>query len=173
MTLTIRRGDEADIPALQDLERDAAQAFRSIGYDFCADGPVRTYDEHQRDLQTGAVFVAEVDGQLAGFILMWPVDGRAHITEVSVAERYQQLGIGRSLVSTGERWAQEQGYSEITLTTFRDVSWNAPFYASLGYQIFTPDSERTELAAVRAEEIESGFHAKPRVAMKKQLLGIL
>jgi GNAT superfamily N-acetyltransferase len=169
MILTIRRGVEADIPALQNLEHDAAQSFRAIGYDFCADGPVRETEEHERGLSDGAIFVAKVDGQNAGFVLLWPVDGNAHITEVSVARAFQKRGLGRALVETAENWARETGYTEMTLTTFRDVSWNAPFYESVGYRTFVPGGERIELAAVQAEETKSGFNVKPRVAMKKSL----
>ena len=169
MILTIRRGVEADIPALQDLERDAAQSFRAIGYDFCADGPVRETEEHERGLSDGAIFVAEVDGRPAGFVLLWPVDGNAHITEVSVARAFQKRGLGRALVETAENWARRKGYAEMTLTTFRDVSWNAPFYEKIGYRAFDPSKTHTELAAVQAEETKSGFNVKPRVAMMKPL----
>ncbi len=169
MILTIRRGVAADIRVLQDLERDAAQSFRTIGYDFCADGPVRTNAEHQRGLEYGVTLVAEIHDQAAGFVMLWPVDGRAHITEVSVARVVQKRGIGRALVEAAEEWTRNEGFSEITLTTFSDVSWNAPYYHSLGYSVFTPGKAHKELADVQAEEMKSGFNVKPRVAMKKTL----
>lgn len=167
--LSIRRAVAADIPVMQDLERDAAQAFRAVGYDFCADGPVRTASEHERGLRHGASFIAEVDNVAAGFILLWSVDGHAHLTEVSVAEAFQKRGIGRALIDQGEAWAREQGFVSITLTTFCDVSWNAPFYRALGYVEFEPDDAQRDLAAVRQEESEAGYAAKPRIAMVKAL----
>ncbi len=169
MSLTIRAGTSADIPVLQELERDAAQAFRSSGYDFCAVGPVRDFGEHERCLNEGASFVAEIESDPAGFILVWPVDGHAHLTEVSVALQFQRRGIGRMLIAAGEQWSRETGYKEVTLTTYRDVSWNAPFYPSLGYRQFTPGPDQKGLLAVQAEETASGFNAKPRVAMRKAL----
>lgn len=169
MNFHIRKGREEDIPALCEIERDAAQIFRAIGYDFAADGAIRDIEEHIRALDEGAIFVAEKDGALAGFILLWPVDGRAHITELDVAERFQKQGIGRALVDAGEAWARDNGFQEITLTTFTEVSWNAPFYRSIGYEDFTPGPDDKDLAAVQAEEARHGFHAKPRTAMKKWL----
>lgn len=169
MTVTIRRASHNDVPAMQALEHDAAQAFRTVGYDFCADGPVRTIEEHERGLRDGATFIAEIGGDTAGFIMMWSVDDHAHITEVSVAERFQKRGIGRALINAGEDWAREQIFSAVTLTTFRDVPWNAPFYSTLGYEAFSPGDEERDLLAVQIEEAGSGYAAKPRITMKKVL----
>ena len=171
MNLVIRDGREADIPALCEIERDAAQAYRTVGYDFCAEGAVRDAVEHMRGINHGALFVSEIDDVLSGFILLWPVDGHAHIAEISVAERFQKKGIGRALIAKGEDWARNAGYSAITLTTFIEISWNAPFYRSIGYQEFNPGTNETELAAVQATEAAFGFHAKPRTVMIKRLIG--
>ena len=169
MSLVIRSGKKADIPALHEIERDAAQAYRTVGYDFCADGAVRDAEEHLRGIEDGALFVSETDGVLSGFILLWPVDGHAHIAEISVAERFQKQGAGRALIKAGEEWAREAGFEAMTLTTFTDVPWNAPFYRSIGYEDFTPGPDESDHAAVQAEEAAHGFHAKPRTAMKKAL----
>ncbi len=169
MSVSIRPARRDEMAAMQALEHDAAQAFRAVGYDFCADGPVRTDEELERGFREGAVLIAEADGEAAGFILLWPVDGHGHITEVSVAERFQKRGIGRALIEAGEAWAREQGFDAVTLTTFRDVPWNGPFYDRLGYAEFAPGAGETELAAVQAEEAGSGYAEKPRIAMKKIL----
>lgn len=167
---TIRPAVDDDIPVMRDLERNAAQAFRKIGYDFCADGEVRDAAEHKRGMNDGAVFIAETNADEAmGFILLWPLDGHAHIAEVSVATRFQKLGLGRALVEKGEAWASAAGFEAITLTTFRDVAWNAPFYRSLAYDEYTPSPDDADLAAVIDTETELGFDAKPRIVMKKHL----
>jgi GNAT superfamily N-acetyltransferase len=123
-----------------------------------------------RGINEGALFISEVDSVLSGFILMWPVDSHAHIAEISVAERFQKKGIGRALITKGEDWARNAGYDAVTLTTFTEVPWNAPFYRSIGYEEFTPDPTETELASVQATEAAFGFHAKPRTAMIKRLI---
>ena len=35
-------------------------------------------------------------------------------------------------------WAAADGYGELTLATYRDVPWNAPFYASEGFVLIGP-----------------------------------
>lgn len=61
------------------------------------------------------------------------------------------------------------GFTEATLTTFRDVPWNASFYSGLGYMPFDPAPEDVELHDLIAEERGAGFWAAPRVAMQKVL----
>lgn len=151
---------------MQAIERDAAQAFIPIGYDFCV-GPVRADWEHRKGISDGASLIAEFGGDPAGFILLWPVDGYGHVVELSVALRFQKRGLGRALLAAGETWARESGYRATTLTTFRDVAWNAPFYRGLGYREFTPGENDAELATIQSDEAAHGFHARPRVAMKK------
>lgn len=153
---------------MQALERDASEAFRAIGYDFCV-GPVREEWEHRKGIDEGAALIADCDGDPAGFILLWPVDGHGHIVELSVAMAFQKRGIGRALIAAAEDRARGAGFTAITLTTFRDVSWNAPWYRALGYREFEPGSHDAELAAIIADEAAHGFHARPRVVMKKAL----
>ena len=38
----------------------------------------------------------------------------------------------------GEQWARRQGHAAVTLTTFRDLPWNAPAYLRLLEQQVTP-----------------------------------
>ncbi len=167
----IRPGTAADLPALAAIERDAAELFREVGYDFCADGPNRGDEELRTALEHGAVFIACArNGRICGFALIWRIDGCAHLLELAVSRRDQGKRLGRRLVDASEAWVRDAGLSEITLTTFRDVPWNAPLYERLGYRVFEPEAWRTGLAAVQHEEAESGFAVEPRVAMRKALV---
>jgi len=57
----------------------------------------------------------------------------AHLEQLSVHPDHGRRGIGRALLRAGCGWAADQGYPELTLATYRDVSWNGPFYASEGF----------------------------------------
>lgn len=168
----IRPGTIADIPALQLIEREAARRFAAVpGHGFCTALPVRDDDEHRRVLAAGIALVATASGRPAGFLLLLPLDGAAHLLELAVAPRHQGAGLGRALLDAGEAWATRQGYPECTLTTFGDVPWNAPAYARRGYTVFEPGPERTGLRAVIAEERAAGVHQAPRVVMRRILAG--
>ena len=57
----------------------------------------------------------------------------AHLEQLSVHPDHGRKGIGRALLRAGIEWAQQHGYDELTLATYRDVLWNGPFYASEGF----------------------------------------
>lgn len=69
----------------------------------------------------------------AGFVRLEVVDGLAHLAQLAVSPAYARQGIGRSLVVAAKAWALEAGFPAMTLTTFEDVAFNAPFYASCGF----------------------------------------
>ena len=166
----VRQARAEELCQLSAIEFDAQQRYRSVGYDYCADGPLRDAEEHRRAFDHGVVLVAETGAELVGFMLVWPADARAHIVEVSVLRAYQGHGIGRALFAAVESWARENGYAELTLTTYLEVPWNAPLYGSLGFSRFIPGAESPELTQIQADETAWGFARWPRCAMRKRLM---
>ncbi len=83
-------------------------------------------------LETEHSLLAEAAGQPIGFILTEPLDDALFIVEVAVHQDWQHQGIGRMLLKQVIEGAQQMGYPAVTLTTFREVPWNAPFYTRLG-----------------------------------------
>jgi GNAT superfamily N-acetyltransferase len=169
-TSLIRAARADDVASMQALEKNAAQAFVFVpNHAFCVHLPVRTASEHAQVQRTGIALIMEIWGRPAGFLLVLPSDGRAHILEVAVALAHQRHGCGRRLLAIAETWALQCGFAEMTLTTFRDVAWNAPFYSRLGYSMFEPDEGRPELRAIIEDEAAGGVAQAPRVAMHKIL----
>ncbi|MEM9173591.1 MAG: GNAT family N-acetyltransferase, partial [Myxococcota bacterium] len=84
----------------------------------------------------GRLLVARVDeGETpVGFVLLEDHGEEAHLAEVDVLPEYGGAGIGRDLVEAACAWARIKGFATITLSTFRDVAWNAPFYARVGFE---------------------------------------
>jgi len=66
-----------------------------------------------------------------------------------------------------ERWAARNGYGAVTLTTFRDVPWNLPFYARLGFDVVAPDEVSASLRAIVEDETRRGLDPSRRVVMKR------
>lgn len=157
---------------MQDIEGDGVRRYLTEpSHAFCVDLPVRSFYEHEAVTERGGALLALLDGQAVGFILLLPVDGRAHILEISVRLLHQGGGIGRALLNAGEAWAMQTGYTEVTLTTFRDIPWNEPAYLTRGYRAFQPCAEHPHLLAIQAEERASGFEQAPRLAMVKAFRG--
>ncbi len=92
-----------------------------------------------------------------------------HLDELDVLPGYGRNGIGSALVEAVEDCALDRGCVEITLTTFRDVPWNAPFYARLGFEPIPEQDLGTELVRRLLDETALGLKRSTRVAMRKRL----
>ncbi len=57
----------------------------------------------------------------------------------------------------------------MTLTTYRDVPWNAPYYARLGFEVVADEDLGPGLRAVRELEVERGLDRWPRVVMTRHV----
>ncbi|MGZ4743112.1 MAG: GNAT family N-acetyltransferase [Oryzihumus sp.] len=157
----------ADLPHLVRLEVDAGQLFHTVGLHEVAKHEA-TVEELQEPLAQQRIWVARRDGEVAGYVMAEVLDGNAHVAQVSVPPRHGRQGIGRALVRHVEAWGQAAGCPATTLTTFRDVSWNGPYYARLGYTELPAAAIGPELAATMAREASMpGIDADQRCAMVK------
>ena len=86
-----------------------------------------------RDLEPGFLLVAVVGGRIVGFVHVLHLDGHAHLEQLSVLPEHGRRGIGGALVRAAMEEARWSGYEAMSLCTYRDVPWNGPFYARLGF----------------------------------------
>ncbi|MDN4609590.1 GNAT family N-acetyltransferase [Arthrobacter burdickii] len=166
----IRLAQVDDIKSLSDIERAADAVFRSEGMATVADGDTMPIPELLRYQRAGRVWVDtdEVDRPIA-YLLLDVIDGSAHIEQVSVHPSHAGRGKGRQLIEAAAEWAKQQGHAMLTLTTFANVPWNAPYYARLGFEIIPPDKITPGLREIRQHEASAGLDAWPRVVMRRTL----
>jgi predicted N-acetyltransferase YhbS len=88
---------------------------------------------------------------------------------VSVHPAAAGRGLGRALIEAAAEQARARGEDRVTLTTFADVPWNAPYYQRLGFVVVLEDEQGPELRRIRAHEAEIGLDRWPRVAMARRL----
>jgi GNAT superfamily N-acetyltransferase len=55
-----------------------------------------------------------------------------HLEEMDVLPEHAGQGLGAALIEAVCSWAHTRGFDAVTLSTFRDVPWNAPFYPRHG-----------------------------------------
>lgn len=154
---------------LPEIERLAAGLFKTcpeelgITEEMYEDvSSVETFAAAQR---AGRLWVASEGGAPVGFALVTEIEGYAHLDEIDVLPPHGGRGIGSALLTTVCRWAKDNGYAAVTLRTFRDVPWNAPFYRSRGFRIV--ESAAVSAAHVRLEAAERrrGLRTDIRVTM--------
>ncbi len=159
----IREASLTDLPVLRDIEVAAGSMLLDICMAAVADYEPPTIEDLAVYRRAGRAWV-HGDPPVA-YLLADEVDGYAHIEQVSVHPGHSRRGIGRALVDHVGAWARARGLAGLTLTTFADVPWNAPYYARLGYTVVTDLTPG--LRAIRAHEAARGLDAWPRVAMRR------
>ncbi|TJZ49435.1 GNAT family N-acetyltransferase [Streptomyces piniterrae] len=158
----------AELPALRGIERAAGEPFRALGMAAIADDEPPSTAELTRYQRVGRALAAydteDGSGQPVGYLLWEPVDGCAHVEQVSVHPDHAHRGIGRALI---DRAGQDSGLGALTLTTFTDVPWNAPYYARIGFRVLGDGELTPGLRAIRAREAALGLDRWPRVCMRR------
>lgn len=166
LAMTVRAARTTDIPRLREVEDIAGEMFRSVGMERVADDPAPSAAVLFGYIDDGRAWAFDVDGIVAGYLLADLVDDGVHIEQVSVDPAYAHRGIGAALIEHAARWGVARGRITLTLTTFRDVAWNAPYYARLGFTVVDDGDLSPALVAIRAHE--SGLDAWPRVVMRRR-----
>ena len=168
--MRIRPATPAELPALQDIERAAGAPFRDLGMPEIADDEPPALDVLEHYRRAGRCWVAcDPRDRPVAYLLAEPVDGALHVEQVSVHPHAARRGVGRALLAHAADRAREEGLTSLTLTTFTEVPWNAPYYERLGFRPL-PGSDLTPgLRAIRATEAGLGLDHWPRVCMRKPL----
>lgn len=167
MFTTVRVAVPEDASLLLSIERSAAQAFRALeGLSWLADSPPMPVERHLELIERSTCWVAiDAENRPQGF-LSADIYGRdLHIYELSVRHTLQGQGIGRQLVQAAQAYVEINGLHALTLTTFKHVPWNAPFYSRLGFQIESDQYVDARLSTLLNEEYEHGFPVGSRCAM--------
>jgi GNAT superfamily N-acetyltransferase len=171
--IAIRTARAGDFSALREIEIEAGRAFAEIGMEEVARHDPFSFDELTAYQVAGHAWVA-VDGSVrddrpVAYLVVDIVAGNAHIEQVSVRPSFGRRGIGRLLIEHVASWARERGLPALTLTTFRAVAWNAPYYERCGFRTLRGDEITPELAAIRRHEAELGLDQWPRVCMRREI----
>jgi GNAT superfamily N-acetyltransferase len=171
MTFKIRLSKLADAPLLPAVEQSAGTAFRDIpSLAWVADLPDQPVEKHLVRIATGTSWIAIEDaGLVIGFVIAEPVGSEFHIDELAVRRERQRSGCGRALLNEALTWAGTRGFVTATLTTFRDVPWNEPFYRRMGFRLLAGGEIGHRLEEELLGEVERGLPRERRCAMRLDL----
>ena len=158
-----RPADAAQMPAIE----SAASALFADDPDLAGLDFDETWEEPELVslIRKGHCLVSHVGDRMAGFLVSQPFRRELHIWEMDVHPDFQQRGIGAGLVRAAQVDARNSGFKALTLTTFRDLPWNAPFYARLGFEEVTALDAHPRLAGELANEADDGLPIARRCAM--------
>jgi GNAT superfamily N-acetyltransferase len=168
-SIELARAD--DLPALAPIERAAAQLLRGRLPDAALERTVsrELLEEAQAD---GRLWVARAPEGPVGFALVVMLARRhPHLEEVDVHPEHGRRGLGAALVGEACAWSVRRGHPFLTLMTFRDVPWNMPFYARMGFREWPAETLTPELAHLVRLEAQHGLDPRTRVVMVHRAAG--
>lgn len=138
--IAFRTGRVHDVAAIQAVEVDAGQRFRDVAMAPVAEDKPPDGRLLRRYIDGDQLWVATHGRDVVGYAMAQRIDDHAHVDQVSVIRRFAGQRIGATLLQTAGDWAHAQGAHQLTLFTFENVPWNAPYYRRLGFVDVDPES---------------------------------
>jgi len=172
----VRLAIPGDVACLPEIQRLAGLRFKTYPGDLGI--PEEMY-ENPSSIETfataqgaGRLWVATTSGgELVGFALVTEIEGYAHLDEIDVLPLHHGHGTGSALLAVVCAWANDKRYPAVTLRTFKDVPWNAPFYQRRGFRIVDSSALSAAHRELEASERERGLRTEIRVTMAYDTTG--
>ena len=166
---TIERARDGRARELRAIERAGGVRFEAVGMPEVAKGeptPATILDDRARN---GRLYLALSDtAALAGFLYWSPKDGMAYIEEISVHPDHAGHRLAACLI---DRMADDLrgNFTLLSLSTFRDVAWNAPYYAKLGFAELALDNAGPEHLDSWRDQAKTGLDMSRRLFMTRPI----
>ena len=167
--ITLRQTQIDDAIKLPVIEQSAGQLFSTLeDLKWISESDVQGVETHLEFINQHDHWVAvNHDNEPVGFIMTQTLPDSLFIHELSVSQDWQNNGIGKLLIQKVKDEAKARKFDAVTLTTFRHVPWNAPYYQRLGFSILPENEVPHSLQEILDDEVErGGFVKETRCAMK-------
>jgi GNAT superfamily N-acetyltransferase len=152
------------------VEVAAARRFHFIGMPDIAEGEPTDAAAVLERIDAGHAYVAtDETGACVGFAFYRLLDARRlYLEELDVAPSHAGQRIGARLIERIMMRAARDGFAEVVLSTFRDVPWNAPYYARVGSCDRRRSARRRAARDSRASRRARARRDAPRVHARRR-----
>ncbi len=165
--IRIRLGSTDEIHKVAPLEQAAAEAFREIGMAAVADEPPIAESLLMQAAEERRFWVAVEYGVLKAYLLGDFLPKSLHIEQVTVHPDASRRGLGALMIESVSADPRSKERGLITLTSFANVPWNAPYYERIGF-VEIPREEWPEGIAEKYDAEQGTNSAEwPRVVMQR------
>ena len=122
--LIIRKAEEKDVLTIEQIEKQ------------CFAVPWSYESLHKDIVENGMAFyiVAEIAGQVCGYVGVWKIFDEGHITNVAVAPEYRRMHIGRAMLETLIEVTGQAGRERYTLEVRAGNEPAIKLYEGLGFK---------------------------------------
>ncbi|NPT62028.1 GNAT family N-acetyltransferase [Paraburkholderia elongata] len=168
--LTFRLAAPHDAHAIRTIEFEAGQRFASVGMIGIADAPPMELELVNRKIDARQIVVAvDADETCVAFVMFEPQPAHFYVQELDVLTSHAGQRIGAALIEQVAQLARARQITQLTLSTFREVPWNAPYYRRLGFRDIAEADLDATLIARRDAHIARGLDESKRVFMRRDL----
>lgn len=130
MSIMIRQAQTTDVDAIQGCVDAAYRPYISrIG-----NPPGPMLDDYAARVAAQQAWVAEVDGDVRGILVLIPGDGYLLLDNIAVHPDAQGMGVGRRLLACADDEAVRREYAELRLYTHVKMTENIELYRHLGWE---------------------------------------
>jgi len=162
----IRLAHSNELPLLLEVERRAGRRFDDILELVGVSDDITPLQELVDAEKNQLVWVCLSSQRIIGFAYATLIDGCCHLEELSVLPEFGKNGIGTALLNQVCHYTMENELAGVTLITFRDIPWNAPFYLTQGFEALSDDLITPGLRKVFEAEEKRGFPMDLRIIMR-------
>lgn len=147
----MRLADPVEAEELREIQGRSRELYEGDGLlDEVMGAPLLKIDVIDSAIAAGNVLVAvDEQGSLLGFALGCPLGNDLHLEQLSVLPEVGHLGVGRSLMDHWFILSQSRGFEAMSLVTYRDVRFNAPWYETLDFHILQESELNEEQSKLR------------------------
>jgi len=158
-----------DIADLVFADLAASQLFAGTGYipdeDLTEHVPV---DVLEAAMAPGHLTAARFRGDAIGYALTSLRGNSLYLDQISVDPAHGRKGLGAALMGHVCRNARRRGLKSVTLSTFRDLAWNAPFYRRQGFRELPRRRMEDWMHKIEAAQAASGLDVSKRCFMVRR-----
>lgn len=139
--MNVRKANENDAPAICKI------CAEDLGYE-CSENFVSNRLKNL-DANREAVFVAEIEGAVAGFVhaekyeLLY-FEPMINILGLAVSSERRRQGLGKALISSAENWGKELGINTVRLNSGHTRKDAHEFYRAMGF-----DNEKLQIRFIK------------------------
>ncbi|MCR9176522.1 MAG: GNAT family N-acetyltransferase [Alphaproteobacteria bacterium] len=173
-TYRIRLARPDDLPRLPEIDSMADSRFGATSYrDVLEAFPAVTVD-HLTELQDQWrlwVAAAEQDRPVGFAMVSLDAPAILHLDLVAVDPSHAGHRLASRLIAGIDAFCAGRGLTKMTLTTFRDVPWNAPYYERLGFrEIADSEADADPFLGPRLrDQVAKGLPRESRIAMVRDM----
>lgn len=159
-----------EVERLREIEDAAGELFNGLGLLDEGNDPGLALERIAALIELEQAWViCGPDERPVGMAVASDLGGELYLEEIDVLPAYGRQGLGARLLEYICDWAKAKGFVTVTLSTFRDVAWNGPFYRKHGFSDLVEHQWDDSMYDIRTKESQYGLRVEERVFMRRIL----